>query len=205
MRLNTNTWNKIRYSIHSLYYDAILLLLKKERSKAFTLLAPRDGGLMLIVGAGTGLDLPCLSRELEITATDLTPAMLHKLRIRAKRLKMDVNAMVMDGHNLQFEDQSFDYVVLNLILAVIPDPKQCLIEAQRVLKENGKILVFDKFIQSGKKPGILRKLFNVFSGIFFTEINRDFNDILSTSTLKIERSSKSVLNGTFMIYVLTKQ
>lgn len=34
MQINSNRWNKIRYSIHSVYYDLILLIFRKEREKA---------------------------------------------------------------------------------------------------------------------------------------------------------------------------
>jgi phosphatidylethanolamine/phosphatidyl-N-methylethanolamine N-methyltransferase len=41
----------------------------------------------------------------------------------------------MDGQDLIFEDKTFDYVILHLILAVIPDPEKCLLEVERVLKK----------------------------------------------------------------------
>lgn len=34
MQINSNRWNKIRYSNHSVYYDLILLTFRKEREKA---------------------------------------------------------------------------------------------------------------------------------------------------------------------------
>lgn len=83
------------------------------------------------------MDLPYLIGDYQITAIDLTPAMLNQLQIRAAKLEMNINILEMDGQNLQFENNSFDCVILNLILAVIPDPKKCIAEAERVLKFNG--------------------------------------------------------------------
>ena len=136
MQINSNRWNKIRYSIHSVYYDLILLIFRKEREKAIQVLSPRKGDSILIVGAGTGLDLPYLKGDYQITATDLTPAMLNQLKKRAEKLEMNINVLEMDGQDLQFENNSFDCVILNLILAVIPDPKKSISETERVLKFN---------------------------------------------------------------------
>jgi len=44
-----------------------------------------------------------------------------------------------------FEDESFDYVVASLILSVVPDANKCFQEITRVLKHEGKIIIFDKF------------------------------------------------------------
>ena len=44
------------------------------------MLAPKAGARVLLVGAGTGLELEFLPPGLEIVATDLTPAMLEKLK-----------------------------------------------------------------------------------------------------------------------------
>ena len=78
-----------------------------------------------IVGAGTGLDLPLLCPGLQLTAVDLTPAMIRRLTKRAARLELPIDARVMDAHELEFADGSFDVVILHLILAVVPDPVKC--------------------------------------------------------------------------------
>lgn len=206
MLFNTNTWNRIRYTFHSWYYDLVVLILDKERRRAIEMLSPVSGSSILIVGAGTGLDLPYLKGGYSITATDLTPAMLRKLENRARKIGVKVDARVMDGQQLAIENNSFDYVILNLILAVIPNPVLCLQEAARVLKPGGQLLVFDKFLQVGYRAGILRKMTNVIARILFSDINRRFDAILSQSTdLSIVKSSPSLLNGMFMIYCLKKQ
>ena len=204
MQINSNRWNKIRYSIHSVYYDLILLIFRKEREKAIQVLSPRKGDSILIVGAGTGLDLPYLKGDYQITATDLTPAMLNQLKKRAEKLEMNINVLEMDGQDLQFENNSFDCVILNLILAVIPDPKKCIAEAERVLKFNGKILVFDKFLAENQEPSLFRKFFNILSSTLFSDVNRKFSDILSATSLKIETEQPSEFRGAFKIYCLIK-
>lgn len=47
-----------------------------------------------------------------MVATDLTPAMVDRIRLRAARLGREVDARVMDAHALEFPDGSFDAVIL---------------------------------------------------------------------------------------------
>jgi phosphatidylethanolamine/phosphatidyl-N-methylethanolamine N-methyltransferase len=78
---------------------------------------------VLIVGAGTGLDLDYVPEGVEITAIDVTPAMLRRLTRRAARTGRCVSVRVMDARHLTFPDESFDAVILHLILAVMPQPE----------------------------------------------------------------------------------
>ena len=50
-----------------------------------------------------------------------------------------------------FDDHSFDYVVASLILSVVPDADKCFQEMTRVLKQEGRIIIFDKFVPKNKK------------------------------------------------------
>ena len=99
----------------------------RKRRDSLALLDPRPGERLLIVGAGTGADLPHLPGGCTVLATDLTPAMLRG-RARGAR---GTHLVVMDGHQLAVPDGAFDGVVLHLVLAVIPDPVRCLREAAR--------------------------------------------------------------------------
>jgi ubiquinone/menaquinone biosynthesis C-methylase UbiE len=63
-------------------------------------LAPGDS--VLIVGAGTGLDLDFLPSNVHVTAIDVTPAMLKQLERRAAGAGRSVTARVMDARQLAF-------------------------------------------------------------------------------------------------------
>ena len=126
MRINTNTWNKIRYTLYTPGYDLIARHFKDSRKKSINSLGVKSGDKVLIIGAGTGLDLEFLPKDCLIIATDITPSMIDRIKKRNKILSRNVQAMVMDGQSLGFSDNSFDFIILHLILAVIPDSIACI-------------------------------------------------------------------------------
>lgn len=80
MKINTNSWNKIRYTILTPVYDLIAGYFKESRKKSVDALEIKAGDKVLIVGAGTGLDLAFLPNDCEIVATDITPAMIERIK-----------------------------------------------------------------------------------------------------------------------------
>jgi ubiquinone/menaquinone biosynthesis C-methylase UbiE len=145
-------WNRLRYTLYAPVYDlalARLPLFRRGRRRSLALAAFRPGERVLLVAAGTGLDLAYLPAGVAVVATDVTPAMLARLRARARALGRDVTAEVMDAARLAYPDASFDGVVLHLALAVVPDPVAAVRKAARVLRPGGRVAVFDKFLPDG--------------------------------------------------------
>ncbi len=197
--MNNNSWNKIRYTIYTPIYDVIAGIFKASRKKSIDALNINAGDKILIVGAGTGLDLEFLPDDCEIIATDLTPSMIAEIEKRNLKLKKNVKAIVMDGHKLEFNNEQFDKIILHLILAVIPDPIACIKECERVLKPNGEIAVFDKFVSVDQKVSAIRKAFNVISNFLFSDITRKIEDILKNTNLKLISNEAADFNGNFRV------
>jgi ubiquinone/menaquinone biosynthesis C-methylase UbiE len=159
---------------------------------------------VLIVGAGTGLDLEFLPADCEIVATDLTPSMVERIKKRNQYLNLRVQAMVMDGQSLALEDETFDKIILHLILAVIPDPLACISEASRVLKKGGTIVVFDKFVPKGRSVSLRRRIVNYFSNIIVTNLSRNAESIIAHSGLKVLSDEPADWKGNFRLIKLMK-
>ena len=79
MGINTNAWNKIRYTLFAPGYDSIARYFKESRKKSIDSLGIKAGDRVLIVGAGTGLDLEFLPTNCHIVATDITSAMVDRV------------------------------------------------------------------------------------------------------------------------------
>ncbi len=188
--INTNAWNRIRYSLYRPVYDIIEGYFRQKRAASIESLAIKSGDSVLIIGAGTGLDLPYLPKDVDITAIDITPSMVKACRQKGEVLGLNITTEVMDGSNLSFENDYFDFVILHLILAVIPNPVGCIKETERVLKPGGVCSIMDKFVAPGKKAGLLRKLINVITEMIATSIDRDVDALLIHTALQKKRHEK---------------
>ena len=199
-------WNRLRYTAWAPIYDALAgaagFTEARRRSIGRLNLAP--GNRVLVVGAGTGLDLEYLPADVAITAVDVTPAMLRRLQARAARSGRQVSAHVMDARHLQFADHSFDAVVMHLIVAVMPDPEQGLQEADRVLRPGGRIAVFDKFLRQGERPAVRRRLLNLIAKPLFSDMNRHLEPLVATTSLQVERDEPIAFGGVYRIATLRK-
>jgi len=202
VRLNSNRWNRLRYTFWAPSYDTLVGAFDGIRQRSVSLLDPRPGERILIVGAGTGADLPHIPQGCVVLAADLTPAMLQRAR---QRVRGGMHLVVMDGHELAVPDASFDAVVLHLILAVIPDPVRCLQEAARALRPGGRVAVFDKFVRGGRVPLALRVL-NPLARLLFSEMTRSFEDILerSRAPFVVTHDEPVLLGGLYRQLLLRK-
>lgn len=143
---NKNIKEEIRqkYEKFAPWYDLMegipeLLGIRKLRRE----LLQRASGKVLEIAVGTGRNLRYYPKDCQITAVDLSPAMLEIARKRANRLGRDITFLIMDGEALAFSNQSFDTVVSSLTLCTFPDPVAALREMARVCHANGRILLLD--------------------------------------------------------------
>ena len=99
---------------------------------------------VLEVGTGPGF-FAILLCELgcDVTAVDLTPAMLEEARKNAGVLADEIHYMEMNAEALNFPDESFDAVVSRNLTWNLPHPDRAYAEWVRVLKPGGLLLNFD--------------------------------------------------------------
>ena len=185
MIFNTNAWKRVSYTVLAPFYNPVVVLLNHFRRRSLARLNLQPGETVVVIGAGTGMDLDYLPAEARITAIDLTPAMIARLRRRAQRLGMHVDARVMDGHTLDFADGAFDAVILHFILAVIPDPSRCIKEVARVLRPGGRATILDKFVPEGSRVPLIMRLLNPLALMIATDVTRQLGTILEGSGLKV--------------------
>jgi phosphatidylethanolamine/phosphatidyl-N-methylethanolamine N-methyltransferase len=195
---NTTAWNRLRYSLYAPLYDAVAdRAFRRARRTALDQVTWHPGMRVLLVGAGTGLDLPWLPRDVEIQATDLAPAMVRRIERRAEALSMDVQAAVMDAEALTFPDAHFDVVVMHLIVAVMPDPARGLAEARRVLRDDGQLCVMDKFQADDRPAGAARRALNALTSAIATDITRQARPLLEGAGFTVEQDTPVLMGSLF--------
>lgn len=197
-------WNRLRYTVWAPVYDAIARAAGFDNARRVSIerLRLSRGDRVLLVGAGTGLDLEFLPADVHVTAIDVTPAMLTQLERRAAASGRPVTTRIMDARQLAFPDSSFDAVVMHLILAVMPQPERGLREAVRVLKRGGRIAVFDKFLRDEERPSVKRRLLNAVAKPLFSDLNRRLGSLIAGTALVVEHDEPVAFGETYRIATL---
>jgi len=109
------------------------------------ILSERPIGFLVDLGTGTGRVLELLGDLYERgLGIDTNQAMLNYARANLDRAEQH-NAQVRQGdlHNLALDDACADVVVMHQVLHFISDPAKAVLEAARLLKPSGQLLIVD--------------------------------------------------------------
>jgi phosphatidylethanolamine/phosphatidyl-N-methylethanolamine N-methyltransferase len=194
------------YTLLAPVYDAVVEpLTAAARRENLALLPQTPDADVLLVGVGSGLDLPLLPRGPRYTGLDLTPAMLARARRKAAAANLAIQLDEGDARQLPYQDTIFDAVVLHLILAVTPHPERVLAEAARVLWPGGQILILDKFLRPGQIAP-LRRWLSPLAGLLASRTDVVFEQVLAkTPGLEIVSDQPALAGGWFRRIVLRKR
>jgi len=202
-----NPWNKFVYKIGSPFYDKFFNsgIFLHARKQIFQSLSFETNQKVLFVGVGTGADLELVHpSNLEITAIDYSPDMLEKARKKFRH--SSITFIEMDAQQMPFADESFDYIVASLILSVVPDANKCFQEMTRVLKREGKILIFDKFVSQNHKLSLPKMLLRPMIRVLGTDIGRNFEELMlhHVTKVKVEEDVPIMWNGMYRKIIVRK-
>ncbi len=120
----------------------------------------RARGEVLEIAAGTGRNLLFYPVQVRLTLVELSPEMLEIARHRARNLGAEADLRVGDAQDLPFPDASFDTVVATLALCTIPDDRRAVIEAVRVLRPGGRLLLLEHVRSPLLPVRILQRVLN---------------------------------------------
>jgi ubiquinone/menaquinone biosynthesis C-methylase UbiE len=112
-----------------------------SRKRAMLIAGAR--GLVLEVGAGTGLNLPHYREATWVIATEPVPAMLDQAGERARSAQVPVRLLCADAQSLPFADETFDCAVASCVFCTVPDPSAGFRELRRVLKPGGELRLLE--------------------------------------------------------------
>jgi len=112
-----------------------------------------SGDRVLDLGSGAGTDSLVAAQMVgddgHVTGIDMTAAMLDKARAAAAEMGIaNVEFVEAEAERLPFPDESFDVVISNGVIDLIPDKDAVFAEIYRVLTPGGRIQIADVTIQN---------------------------------------------------------
>ena len=130
--------------------------------------AIKTGDHVLDLGSGAGNDCfvarAIVGDKGKVTGLDFTEAMIEKAIINNKTLGYNnVEFVQGDIEDMPLPDSSFDVVVSNCVLNLVPDKEKAFAEIMRVLKPNGHFCVSDVVLK-GKLPEKFRNDMEMYVG-----------------------------------------
>lgn len=107
-------------------------------------LEPKNNWVVLDIATGGGHVAKQLAPHVaQLFATDMTKEMLAAAQEHVNQHVANVWYVVADAENLPFLDHSFEAVTCRIAAHHFPNPQQFILEAARVLKPGGKLLLID--------------------------------------------------------------
>lgn len=111
------------------------------------------GERVLDLGSGAGTDSLIAAQMVgpagRVVGIDMTTEMLAKARAAATAMGMaNVEFVESEAEQLPFPDASFDVVISNGVIDLIPDKDAVFVELHRVLVSGGRLQIADVTIQS---------------------------------------------------------
>jgi arsenite methyltransferase len=119
----------------------------------FSLGRLEPGERVLDLGSGAGTDslvaAQMVGEDGSVTGIDMTPEMLAKARRAAAAMgASNVKFVEAEAERLPFADESFDVVISNGVIDLIPDKDAVFAELSRVLTPGGRMQIADVTIQN---------------------------------------------------------
>ena len=187
----------ISYKIQSKIYGLldIIYFRKKSLNPRYMLInkIPNNNLNILEIAVGTAKNSILLAENkpnVKITGIDLSKEML---KIAQKTIKKNnisnIELLTMDGTNMTFENETFDFIIVSLLLHELPEnlSDRVLYECSRVLKNKGKIYV----IEWERPKKIIEKILfftiELFEPRNFRQfLAKDLNEYFNKNGLRIE-------------------
>ena len=118
----------------------------KQRQK----LVPMAKGKVLEVGIGSGLNMPYFdtSKIISVVGIDPSEELIQLAEKRIDDSMPDVDFVISKAEELQFNDNTFDTVLITYTMCTVDDVSASLMQIKRVLKSDGQLL----FCEHGLAP-----------------------------------------------------
>jgi len=137
----------------------------------------REGETVLDLGSGAGFDCFLAANKVgesgRVIGIDMTPEMIQKARENAEKGNYgNVEFRLGEIENLPAADNCVDVVISNCVINLAPDKRRVFMEAFRVLKPGGRLMVSD-IVLLKELPDFIKNSIESYIGCLSGAIMRD--------------------------------
>jgi phosphatidylethanolamine/phosphatidyl-N-methylethanolamine N-methyltransferase len=126
------------------------------------------------------------------------------LKHAQKHLKKNIQLLHMNGEDLLFPNEDFDYVVLSHVITVVNDPDRLLEEVYRVLKPNGKVFILNHFTPNNWLMYV-DKIFENIAKLFFFKSVFNISNVRNIEKFNLLMEINAGLSSYFKILIYEKK
>jgi phosphatidylethanolamine/phosphatidyl-N-methylethanolamine N-methyltransferase len=180
------------YSDLAHLYDAVFGRAFMDREHAvLEELSFRPNQRVLEVGVGTGISLDAYPPYVHLVGIDASGAMLDQAVGKIKENDWrHIEVRRGDAQNLDFPDDSFDWVTSFHVMTVVPDPRRMMSEMVRVCKPGGRIVVINHFASSKPLLYLLGTAINPVTKLLGWTTRLRAPDVLDGQKIVVERHER---------------
>ena len=137
----------------------------------------KEGNTVLDLGSGAGLDCFLaankVGRKGRVIGVDMTPEMIEKARENVQKDGYkNVEFRLGEIENLPAADNSVDVVISNCVINLSPDKRGVFLEAFRVLKPGGRLMISDTVLLK-ELPDFIKNSVEAYIGCLSGAMMRD--------------------------------
>jgi phosphatidylethanolamine/phosphatidyl-N-methylethanolamine N-methyltransferase len=180
------------YSDFARFYDSVFgRVFVDHEHEVIETLNFRPNQKVLEVGVGTGISLDAYPPYVHIVGIDPSADMLAQAAGKARENDWrHIELRQGDAQNLDFPDNSFDFVCSFHVMTVVPDPVRKMKEMVRVCKPGGKIVVINHFSSPHPVLYAMNTMINPITKHLGWTTRLRVRDVLDGQPIKLERNER---------------
>ena len=127
-----------------------------------------------------------------------------KARVANQRLHNVRELRQMDARELDFPDETFDFVAAMHVLSVVPEPRRVMSEIARVCKPGGDVLIVNHFAREKGFLSVAERVTAPLESVLGWHSDFEISDVLNEPTLSETARESLPPIGLMTWLVLTK-
>ena len=142
---------------------------------------------ILEVGVGTGIALEAYPRYVQVVGIDPSQEMLEQAIGKSRENRWThIELKRGDAQQLEFPDDSFDWVMNFHVMTVVPDPLRMMSEMVRVLKPGGRLVTVTHFASNNPVLFFLGSLVNPVTKLLGWTTRLRARDVVDGQSITVE-------------------